>query len=267
MTVAIPQEERDDRIVSVHTPFLSHSRVSRYLHCPEQYRLYYLENLRRRIPAANLLFGQVVHQALAAFFQRQADPVRVFQEFWHELKTIDLEYGAKDSWEVCLSTGQGLLSRFLQDEVPRLRNVEAVEQKFELQITTLDLPFVGIIDLVVHVDDRRSVVDFKTAGSGYQPHEAALSDQLTAYLLAEPTAEQAGLYVFVKTKEPRIEWHVARRTGTQLAEYLDKTNLVAHEIALGHFYKRPGKWCSWCDYLPVCMGDREVVEKTLVKIR
>jgi hypothetical protein len=42
-------------------PYLSHSRVSRYLQCPEQYRLYYVENLRPRIPAASLIFGQVIH--------------------------------------------------------------------------------------------------------------------------------------------------------------------------------------------------------------
>jgi hypothetical protein len=175
-------------------PYLSHSQVNRYLHCPEQYRLYYVEHLRRRIPAANLVFGQIVHQALAAFFLRQRDPVQVFQDLWQELRTIDLDYSPKDSWDLALATGRTLLERFVRDEAPRVRNIEAVEQKFELEITSLDLPFVGIIDLVAQVDDRRSVVDFKTAGSGYQPHEVVLSDQLTAYQLAEPTAEQTGLY-------------------------------------------------------------------------
>ena len=258
--------DRDDQVASVHTPFLSHSRVNRYLHCPEQYRLYYLENLRRRVPAANLVFGQIVHQALAAFFLRQRDPVRVFQDLWQEVRTIELDYSPKDSWDLALATGQVLLGRFVKEEMPRLCQIEAVEQKFELQITSLELPFVGIIDLVAHVDGR-SVVDFKTAGSGYQPHEAVLSDQLTAYQLAEPTAEQTGLYAFVKTKEPRIEWHVATRTGEQGVDYLTKAGLVAHEIAAGHFYKRPGKWCSWCDYLPVCTGDHATATETLVKIR
>ena len=48
------------------TPHLSHSRINRYLQCPEQYRLYYIENLRPRFPSAGLVFGQLVHQALAA---------------------------------------------------------------------------------------------------------------------------------------------------------------------------------------------------------
>ena len=43
-------------------------------------------------------------------------------------------------------------------------------------------------------------------------------------------------------------------------------DLVAHEIAAGRFYKRPGKWCSWCDYLPVCVKDEKRVKETLVRI-
>ena len=135
------------------------------------------------------------------------------------------------------------------------------------QITNLDLPFIGIIDLVAQLDEKRTVIDFKTSGSAYQPHEVVLSDQLTAYQLAEPTATQVALCVFVKTKVPQIEWHKTRRTGAQLTEYLAKAELVAREISAGRFYKRSGKWCAWCDYLPVCLGDEQTVKKTLIQIR
>ncbi len=79
-------------------------------------------------------------------------------------------------------------------------------------MTALDAPFIGTIDLVAEVKDRPTVVDFKTAGSDYEDHEAALSDQLTAYALAAPEARQVALCVLVKTKEPRIEWHFAKRS-------------------------------------------------------
>ena len=45
--------------------------------------------------------------------------------------------------------------------------------------------------------------------------------------LAEPAAEQAALCVFVKTKEPQIEWHIAQRRGEHLIEFLDKADLIA----------------------------------------
>jgi len=111
-----------------------------------------------------------------------------------------------------------------------------------------------------------TVVDFKTANAAYQEHEAVLSDQLTAYQLAEPDAEQTALCVLVKTKEPKIEWHVAKRSGDDLAEFLARADYVAHEIADGRFYKRPGQGCAWCDYLPVCVKDEKRIEETLVRI-
>src|SRR5438876_209743 len=99
-----------------------------------------------------------------------------------------------------------------------------------------------------------------------EDHEAALSDQLTAYALAEPEAQQVALCILVKTKEPRIEWHFAKRGADALAEYLDKVRLVSDDIAAGKFYKRPGKHCAWCDFLPMCLGDKKKAQDTLVRI-
>ncbi len=249
------------------TPHLSHSRINRYLQCPEQYRLYYLENLRPRFPSASLVFGQVLHEALASFFRNGTDPVESFLKSWRDAKQADLTYSDRESWEKLQNAGQGLLKKFLTEEVSKLGQIEAAERPFELDITNLDVPFVGVIDLIASVDGKRTVVDFKTSGSSYDEHEAALSDQLTAYQLAEPAAERAALCVLIKTKEPRIEWHLSTRTGEQLIEYLGKARLIASEIKASQFYKRPGKWCAWCDYLPVCLGDTRKTEKTLVKHR
>jgi hypothetical protein len=44
--------------------------------------------------------------------------------------------------------------------------------------------------------------------------------------------------------------------------------MPAEMSSLGNrFYKRPGKWCLYCDYLPVCTGDQKKVKETLVQIR
>jgi hypothetical protein len=74
------------------------------------------------------------------------------------------------------------------------------------------------------------------------------------------------LCVFVKTREPRIEWHFAERDAGRLAEYLAKVRLISEEIAAGRFYKRSGKHCGYCDFLPVCLGDKKMAQETLVKI-
>ena len=258
-------EEREE--FATAAPHLSFSRINRYLHCPEQYRLYYIENLRPRLTPASLMFGKITHQALALLFRERQDPVKIFLEYWKDAGQCDLHYRQRESWEKLNVSGQALLDRFQRDELVRLSKVTAVEKSFELHVTSLDLPVVGIIDLLADLDGKRTVIDFKTSSAAYQDHEVMLSDQLTTYQLAEPAAEQAALCVFVKTKEPQIEWHLSRRTGEQMGEFLDKADLIAHEIATAHFYKRPGKWCTWCDYLPVCTGDKRKTEETLIRIQ
>jgi len=141
-----------------------------------------------------------------------------------------------------------------------------VKKHFEIRITSLTAPAIGYIDLLAEVDGRNTVLDFKTSASSYEEHEVTLSDQLTAYQLAEPDAEQTGLCVLVKTKEPKVEWYFSKRNGDQIAEFLDKTGYVAREIHSRRFYKRTGKWCGWCDYLPVCVRDKRKVEETLVRM-
>jgi RecB family exonuclease len=246
---------------------LSHSRINRYLTCPEQYRLHYVENLRPRYPNANLAFGQVVHKALAALFRGGEDPVKHFTECWATLREIDLSYAKRDSWEKFLASGQALLDLFVRETASRLTNITAVEKSFEIVVTRLGQPLVGIVDLVADLDGKKTVVDFKTASSTYKPHEVILADQLTAYALAEPEAVQIAFCVLVKTKTPKVDWYVSARTSDQIAEYIDKAGLVAANIASGRFYKRPGTWCSWCDFLPICLGDQQKVDETLIQIR
>ena len=95
----------EDKITPT-TPHLSHSRINRYLHCPEQYRLYYIEGLRPRFPAASLIFGQIVHQALAQFFSTQTNPVESFLERWNAVKDTRLTYRDRESWEKLQAAGQ-----------------------------------------------------------------------------------------------------------------------------------------------------------------
>lgn len=256
----------EEPVVSSQTPYLSHSRLSRYLHCPEQYRLYYIENLRPKHVSANLAFGQAVHDALAELFRTGSDPVKRFQEQWLMALDMELDYGARDSWEKLKTTGEILLAKFAAEELPKLSEVGAIEKVFELGISNLDLPFVGIIDLVANFGGNRTVIDFKTAAQVYEAHEVILSDQLSAYQLAEPKSEQVALCVLIKAKVPKIEWHLTNRTPQQLTEYLAKAGLITREITAGHFYKRPGKWCAWCDFLPVCTGDMKQAGETLIRV-
>lgn len=259
-------EEKDDRIVKGHTPYLSFSRINRYLTCPESYRLYYIEQLRLKVPKATLVFGSLIHLALAHLLNKKAEPVKFFTEVWDGLKQVEITYGKKDSWEKLWRCGEGLLTKFVAEELPRIRSVKAVEKPFKLEISSLELPIVGVIDLVAEIDDLEKIVDFKTADKSYGVVDVELSDQLTAYFMAEPAAEELAFCALLKTTEPKIEWYPTKRGPEQLAEFLNKAAYAARELKAGEFYKRSGVHCNWCDFLPVCLGDMDKTERTLVKI-
>jgi hypothetical protein len=259
-------EEKDDRIVKEHTPYLSFSRINRYLTCPESYRLYYIEGLRLKVQKANRVFGQLTHLALAHLFNGKAEPVKFFSEVWDGLKEIQLTYGKKESWEKFKDNGNGLLRKFVEEELPKIRSVKAVEKSFKLEISSLDLPIVGVIDLVAEVDERDKVVDFKTSDKSYGPADVVLSEQLTTYQLSEPEVEELALCVLVKTAEPKIEWHPTKRDSARLTEFLRKAGYVAREIKAGEFYRRSGWWCTTCDFYQLCWGAKKMAEETLMKV-
>lgn len=260
-------EDKEDRATVRERPHLSHSQIARYLLCPEQYRLWYIEHLRPKTPSSSLVFGQLIHQAIAEFFSKKADPVSNFEKAWAMIKSIPLAYKERETWESLQTAGRGILEKFVREELPKFSSVRAIEKVFHLRITSIDLPLTGIIDLVAVVEDREMIVDWKTAGAAYGSHQAALSDQLTLYQLAEPSVESLALCVLVKTKTPKIEWFKTRRTPAELAEFLVKAGYVARDIQAGRFFKRPGMHCSWCDFLPICLGDQIAAANTLLRVR
>jgi hypothetical protein len=260
--VSDPEEKNDSK----DAPHLSNSQLQKYCSCPEQYRLHYLEKLRPRVVSASLVFGSVMHLALAEHFRHGHDPAAIFEREWQALHEIELRYSRKEDWSFLHAAGLVLLDLFCREHAPRITRVIATEAPFGLTLTNLNLPFVGIIDLVGEVDKKITLVDFKTAGIDFEEYEVELLDQLTAYQLACPEVEQAALCIFLKQKKPRIVWHLTRRDPSQVMEYLQKAETVADQIARGVFYKRFGRWCRQCEFLPLCLGDQAKAAKTLIRI-
>src|SRR5712691_3165801 len=125
----------DEALDQGPAPHLSHSRVNRYLTCPQQYRLYYIEKLRPRIDSASLVFGALIHVAIADLFRTGEDPVEHFARDWQNLRDVELRYKKRESWDDFNAKGTKLLQKFLQDEAPKIRQARGIERKFELRVT------------------------------------------------------------------------------------------------------------------------------------
>src|SRR5690349_11342023 len=102
-------KDREELLDQEATPHLSYSRINRYLTCPEQYRLYYVEKLRPKVEAAGLVFGALIHVALADLFRSGVDPIDTFERTWESLKEVALRYNKRESWEDLKQKGKNLL--------------------------------------------------------------------------------------------------------------------------------------------------------------
>jgi hypothetical protein len=98
------------------TPHLSYSRLQKYITCPEQYRLYYLERLRPTQEAAARVFGAVMHLALAEYFRTERDPLVTFRSEWGACQKFDMRYSQRESWNKLSEIGEALLQKFLAQE-------------------------------------------------------------------------------------------------------------------------------------------------------
>jgi hypothetical protein len=166
-------------------------------------RLYYLERLRPKQEAAARVFGAVMHLALAEYFRRERDPLATFREEWPACQNFQLRYSQRESWHKLNQIGEALLQKFLAEEAHKFEQVFAVEAKFHIGASNLAAPLVGTLDLVAQLEGKRTLVEFKTGVNDWGEYDVLLSDQLTAYRLAEPEVEQTAICVLVKRVCPR----------------------------------------------------------------
>jgi hypothetical protein len=123
----------------------SYTQLAQYLACPLRYRYRYMDGWQEKETRANLLFGRVFEQALAAYFRR-GDSAQ-FQE-WAVYRNAPLEYSHGDSWDHTLQQGIQLLERFAQDDRVQISHPRRnLQIKFARPISETN-EFVAYIDAI-----------------------------------------------------------------------------------------------------------------------
>lgn len=226
--------------------YLSVSGLKNYLTCPEKYKKAQVEKLRLIVPKAYFAFGKAVHRGIEKKITVGLDPVSVFQETWEHEKGVDLqsrithqslkEMGSRmiQAWEDDVTT-QELLEMPAVVEVPLSREVEGV-------------PLYGIVDF----QSAGAVVDWKTASSEYG-EDKKLDLQLPFYSLLAGNPELLyGFGVLIKNKTPKVQYMFLPQ-----GDIANLKGLIVQAwegITTGKFPRIPNSSCSYCDYLPLCLG-------------
>lgn len=253
-------------------PHLSPSGMDLYCKCGEAWRRRYVE--KEIVPPAIVqLQGRGVHRGAAYNFKQKIEshqdvPVGELVEaavagFENEtvggyvLSDDEQSMGAKRVVAQAKDQTADLAKLHAKEVAPEYQPV-LVERTVRLNLPNASHDLLGIIDLA---DDKRRVVDHKTAKQRTSQSEADASVQLTYYAAAHRVATgylptEMRLEVLVKNKTPVRQLVTTHRGQPDFQALSNRINTVLAGIHAGIFPPAtPGAWwCSstYCGYHATC---------------
>jgi hypothetical protein len=257
-------------------PHFSKSSLNRYIACPFSYFLQYRLKFRPIRQDMNLVVGSATHHLIASHYQARkkgeiisADAAQ--EAFWSR-------YSKKES---------------PTDEERRLADAESrryaglflaevsidpmeIEMGFSVPIVNLDngdalpVPLVGFIDLLDQFDGIPRPLEIKTRARKADVWNVRMSLEMTAYaywvkyttMIYADKDIPVGYLNIIKTKTPTIQEQTDTRNTKDFLDFYRTAEAVWKNIGDERFYRNPGPHCNWCDFLPICRRDRDVVEQT-----
>jgi RecB family exonuclease len=234
---------------------LSFSRIDSYRNCPRRFRYAYIDRLPG-VPGPHLSFGNSIHAALEAFYDRKLPTCPTEEELldllYHAWDSTGFREQSREEQVAFYRHAQDVLRRFHRREAPTYRLPAATEAWFELPVG-YEAVVVGSIDRVdVDDDGRFHVIDYKTNRKVKDRGRVAGSLQLAIYALATrhlfgalPATVCLDFVVpGVKVEVPidDIDLEGARATILDAAE----------AIRAERFEPTPNPLCDWCDFRNVC---------------
>jgi RecB family exonuclease len=266
---------------------LSHSRAQTILTCGKKYQFRYVERIRAARLKEALVFGDVVHKAIAEWLVLRAlglddDILHIFSRMWSRIRPQEVEWKTYDHNQLG-EIGRVLLQKFeslweqLRYQVLIDRNGNpVVERELSVPIGPATR-YLAIIDVVaLDVQGNVHVIDFKTPSSPSPEGFAGLSHQLLGQqLVVEKNAQEVlgidkirsvGFIELVKRKVstranaagPQVLFCSApRRSQDDIADFIREMQYVALDIQRQRFARRPmdsyNSPCgSMCEYFGLC---------------
>jgi putative RecB family exonuclease len=185
-----------------------------------------------------------------------------FTEYWRAAaeERTDIVYKGGKNFGVLLEDGKKLLGVYYENRPWEDFRVVSVEKAFRFSIEGLQVPIVGVMDLVEEDPSGTIViVDFKTSSRAYSVADVDSSLQLTLYQMgarANGFRDREILLRFdclIKTKKPKFEQYYTTRDPVFEQRAVKKINEVWKGISKGVFIPADDSWqCKGCDYRTYC---------------
>lgn len=251
-------------------PHLSVSSINSYIECGLQYKFSKIEKQKPDFLSDNLVFGSCIHRILAEFNQEKmmgnvltSDELEtMFKQDWERSAKDkeDIEYSKGKSYRILLNQGVKLIAEFIKSVPENDNTILAIEEPFEFHIEGLDIPLIGVMDLVEEDPDGSLIItDYKTSKRSMAISEVDKNFQLTVYYTAAKANGYADREVnlkfdcLIKTQKPKFEQIYTNRSYDHTARALKKIKYVYDGILKGVFVPNDNSWrCSGCSYKSHC---------------
>ena len=261
----------DGTVLTIPTPYLSHSQVDMYLRCPAQYEKRYILG-HKEAPAWAMTEGSSGHSALEMNnlhkIETGADlpPHEVIEKYADELvdrvkNEQPIASAGKvadgDDIDASIATGTKSLGFYMEHTAPTVVPVTA-ERRLEFDVE--GIPFLGFSDL----ETKGRIWDYKFTGSGSKKLQAPFVDeglQFTLYAMGTGH-KNVGVIGLVRDKPPKtgknaglwVRTLKGSRTELQKRQATALVVGVARAISAGIFPQSvPDTWvCTkrFCGYYP-----------------
>jgi hypothetical protein len=249
----------------------SYTQISQYLRCPRSYRYRYLDGWREKETRAAMVFGRCFEKALGAYFCREDSAAVLFKE-WEAYRDSPFEYRKGESWDRLVHQGVHLLETFARDNRVRIRSPKKNLQIKMLRTLSGGGEFVAYLDALGEVDDRHSVIDWKTTTNRYSVEPEgllSLDPQLICYSWITEISDVA-FVVFVRKHAPEIQYLKASISEEQRQEFGRLVETTINRIEAGHFgshsgIRFPQNGCVSCSHLGLCLNNEHLITANLIR--
>lgn len=233
---------------------LSYSSIDLYLRCPLQYKLGYIDRLKRK-PKHYFSFGSSLHEAVENFYSLKVGEPPTLKEFLETYKKnwVSEGYENQEQEQAYFRKGQEILTEFYRLHAADYRMPFTRERSFNLTINGIN--FAGVIDKVEKLPEGTlEVIDYKSGDEPPDRQRMKKDLQLSIYHLA--VEENWGIPV-----EKLTLYHLNTNTPISVPgrkkEELEETKRIiadiAHKIERQEFqpnYDMNKCPCDWPEYCP-----------------
>jgi RecB family exonuclease len=241
------------------------SQIGTFENCPLQYRLNYVDRVRRLEEGVEAFLGQRFHEAMEWLYHERAfrvvpleELLAYFENAWAEKWHCEVKIARS---ERCADDYRLMGRRFIEDYYKRHHpfdegRVLGLERYIRFPLDESGrYKCKGVIDrLMLAKDGAYEVHDYKTGSS--LPEQAGLDRdrQLGLYQIGVQT-------LWPEAKEVRLIWHLvafglemkSRRTPEALEELKrDIAGLIDRIEAETEFAPHESALCNWCPYWDLC---------------